>query len=74
MLATDEWLRVLGCDNVYALGDCATISQRKVMVRALINFEVSFLFTMSDISTFELNLKFYIGVTLLSFREYFLLI
>ncbi|KAG0470931.1 hypothetical protein HPP92_017631 [Vanilla planifolia] len=31
VLATDEWLRVLGCDNVYALGDCATITQRKVM-------------------------------------------
>ncbi|PKA53550.1 NAD(P)H dehydrogenase B2, mitochondrial [Apostasia shenzhenica] len=30
-LATDEWLRVCGCDGVYALGDCATISQRKVM-------------------------------------------
>ncbi|KAF8409358.1 hypothetical protein HHK36_005433 [Tetracentron sinense] len=30
-LATDEWLRVKGSDNVYALGDCATISQRKVM-------------------------------------------
>ncbi|XP_077220270.1 external alternative NAD(P)H-ubiquinone oxidoreductase B1, mitochondrial-like [Tasmannia lanceolata] len=30
-LATDEWLRVHGCDNVYALGDCATIHQRKVM-------------------------------------------
>lgn len=42
MLATDEWLRVLGCDNVYALGDCATITQRKVMVRALFNFKVSF--------------------------------
>ncbi|KAH6775312.1 dehydrogenase B1 [Perilla frutescens var. hirtella] len=23
-LATDEWLRVKGCDDVYALGDCAT--------------------------------------------------
>ena len=34
MLATDEWLRVNGCDNVYALGDCATITQRKVMVCA----------------------------------------
>jgi NADH dehydrogenase FAD-containing subunit len=32
VLATDEWLRVEGCDNVYALGDCATINQRKVMV------------------------------------------
>ncbi|KAL4290742.1 hypothetical protein GQ457_14G010290 [Hibiscus cannabinus] len=30
-LATDEWLRVEGCDNVYALGDCATINQRKVV-------------------------------------------
>ncbi|MED6144886.1 External alternative NAD(P)H-ubiquinone oxidoreductase B3, mitochondrial [Stylosanthes scabra] len=30
-LATDEWLRVEGCNNVYALGDCATINQRKVM-------------------------------------------
>ncbi|KAF3451568.1 hypothetical protein FNV43_RR07663 [Rhamnella rubrinervis] len=30
-LATDEWLRVQGCGNVYALGDCATINQRKVM-------------------------------------------
>ncbi|CAD5176662.1 unnamed protein product [Musa acuminata subsp. malaccensis] len=31
VLATDEWLRVPNCDGVYALGDCATISQRKVM-------------------------------------------
>ncbi|KAF5728638.1 hypothetical protein HS088_TW21G00787 [Tripterygium wilfordii] len=31
VLATDEWLRVLGCDNIYALGDCATVNQRKVM-------------------------------------------
>ncbi|KAF6174906.1 hypothetical protein GIB67_026394 [Kingdonia uniflora] len=30
-LATDEWLRVEGCDCVYALGDCTTIHQRKVM-------------------------------------------
>ncbi|XP_047327332.1 external alternative NAD(P)H-ubiquinone oxidoreductase B2, mitochondrial-like [Impatiens glandulifera] len=30
-LATDEWLRVEGCDNIYAVGDCATINQRKVM-------------------------------------------
>lgn len=34
VLATDEWLRVEGCDGVYALGDCATIQQRKVMVCA----------------------------------------
>ncbi|KAJ6433378.1 hypothetical protein OIU84_017134 [Salix udensis] len=31
VLATDEWLRVEGCEDVYALGDCATINQRKVM-------------------------------------------
>ena len=30
-LATDEWLRVEGRDSIYALGDCATINQRKVM-------------------------------------------
>ncbi|KAF6134148.1 hypothetical protein GIB67_013545 [Kingdonia uniflora] len=30
-LATDEWLRVEGYDSVYALGDCGTIHQRKVM-------------------------------------------
>ncbi|XP_042067960.1 external alternative NAD(P)H-ubiquinone oxidoreductase B4, mitochondrial-like [Salvia splendens] len=31
VLATDEWLRVEGCEDIYALGDCATIDQRKVM-------------------------------------------
>ncbi|KAE8686857.1 External alternative NAD(P)H-ubiquinone oxidoreductase B1 [Hibiscus syriacus] len=31
VLATDEWLRVKGSEDVYALGDCATIDQRKVM-------------------------------------------
>ncbi|KAK7319601.1 hypothetical protein RJT34_04324 [Clitoria ternatea] len=30
-IATDEWLRVEATSNVYALGDCATINQRKVM-------------------------------------------
>lgn len=30
-LATDEWLRVKGCEDVYAIGDCATIDQRKIM-------------------------------------------
>lgn len=34
-LVTDEWLRVEGSDNIYALGDCATINQRKVMVGAI---------------------------------------
>ncbi|XP_022726942.1 external alternative NAD(P)H-ubiquinone oxidoreductase B1, mitochondrial [Durio zibethinus] len=31
VLATDEWLRLKGCEDVYALGDCATINQRKIM-------------------------------------------
>ncbi|KAL1562716.1 External alternative NAD(P)H-ubiquinone oxidoreductase B2, mitochondrial [Salvia divinorum] len=31
VLATDEWLRVEGTGDIYALGDCATINQRKVM-------------------------------------------
>ncbi|KAI5673450.1 hypothetical protein M9H77_13814 [Catharanthus roseus] len=30
-LATDEWLRVEGCESVYALGDCGTINQRKLV-------------------------------------------
>ncbi|CAA0816192.1 External alternative NAD(P)H-ubiquinone oxidoreductase B1- mitochondrial [Striga hermonthica] len=30
VLATDEWLRVKGCEDVYALGDCATVDQRKI--------------------------------------------
>lgn len=32
VLATDEWLRVKGCEDVYAIGDCATIDQKKIMV------------------------------------------
>ncbi|MCO5592705.1 hypothetical protein L7F22_046708 [Adiantum nelumboides] len=32
VLVTDEWLRVKGCSNIYALGDCATIEQRKLLV------------------------------------------
>lgn len=30
VLATDEWLRVKNADGVYALGDCASVEQRKV--------------------------------------------
>ncbi|KAA8519889.1 hypothetical protein F0562_014201 [Nyssa sinensis] len=41
-LATDEWLRVEGCDSVCALGDCATINQRKVME------DISAIFTKAD--------------------------
>lgn len=32
VLTTNEWLRVEGCDGVYALGDCAAVAQRRVMV------------------------------------------
>ncbi|XXG70397.1 hypothetical protein AAC387_Pa06g3168 [Persea americana] len=41
-LATDEWLRVKGCENVFALGDCATIHQRRVME------DISSIFTIAD--------------------------
>ncbi|KAB1209965.1 External alternative NAD(P)H-ubiquinone oxidoreductase B1, mitochondrial [Morella rubra] len=30
VLATDEWLRVKGCDDVFAIGDCTSIDQRKI--------------------------------------------
>lgn len=32
VLATDEWLRVKGCDDVFAIGDCASVDQRKIIV------------------------------------------
>ncbi|AQK99956.1 External alternative NAD(P)H-ubiquinone oxidoreductase B3, mitochondrial [Zea mays] len=41
VLATDEWLRVQGCEDVYALGDCATIAQRKVMEDVAAIFRVA---------------------------------
>ncbi|KAL5056496.1 hypothetical protein RYX36_037178 [Vicia faba] len=31
VLATDEWLRVNGCEDVFAIGDCSSIKQRKIM-------------------------------------------
>ncbi|KAI6672900.1 hypothetical protein NL676_000806 [Syzygium grande] len=34
-IATDEWLRVDGCDRIYALGDSATINRQRVIVRNL---------------------------------------
>lgn len=51
-LATDEWLRVEGCNNVYALGDCATINQRKVMVPLLVSILLHFLCIKSPIILF----------------------
>ncbi|XP_030930151.1 external alternative NAD(P)H-ubiquinone oxidoreductase B1, mitochondrial-like [Quercus lobata] len=41
VLETNEWLRVKGCENVYAIGDCATIDQRKVMEDILSIFEAA---------------------------------
>lgn len=43
VLATDEWLRVKGCEDTYALGDCATIEQRKLLE------DISYIFTLADI-------------------------
>ncbi|PKI35054.1 hypothetical protein CRG98_044569, partial [Punica granatum] len=39
VLATDEWLRVEGSDSIYAVGDCATINQRKVMEDIAVIFD-----------------------------------
>lgn len=60
VLATDEWLRVEGCDSVYALGDCATINQRKIMVPLLFNFSTAYShnklnFKSVDISPYNVN-------------------
>ncbi|CAK9135023.1 unnamed protein product [Ilex paraguariensis] len=41
ILATDEWLRVKGCEDVYALGDCATVAQRKIMEDILSIFKAA---------------------------------
>jgi len=34
LVATDEWLRVKGTRDVWAIGDCATIEQRRMRVSA----------------------------------------
>lgn len=41
VLATDEWLRVKGCEGMYGLGDCATIDQRKIMEDIAAIFEAA---------------------------------
>ncbi|GAB4859536.1 External alternative NAD(P)H-ubiquinone oxidoreductase B2, mitochondrial [Ancistrocladus abbreviatus] len=56
-LATDEWLRVEGSNCIYALGDCATINQRKVME------DIAEIFSKADTSkSGSLNLKDFQGV------------
>jgi NADH:ubiquinone reductase (non-electrogenic) len=42
VLATDEWLRVKNAEGVYALGDCATIEQRKIAE------DIAYLFKLAD--------------------------
>lgn len=41
VLETDEWLKVKGFENVYALGDCATIDQKKIMEEIAIIFKAA---------------------------------
>ncbi|TKY48828.1 External alternative NAD(P)H-ubiquinone oxidoreductase B1 [Spatholobus suberectus] len=41
VLATNEWLRVKGCEAVYAIGDCSSINQRKIMDDCLAIFEAA---------------------------------
>lgn len=41
VLATDEWLKVKGSEHVYALGDCATVDQRKIKEDILNIFETA---------------------------------
>lgn len=43
VLATDEWLRVKNTEGVYALGDCATVEQRKIAE------DISYLFKLADV-------------------------
>lgn len=43
-LATNEWLQVKGCENVYAVGDCASIAQRKIMVLQIPPLDMLILF------------------------------
>lgn len=42
VLATDEWLRVKNAEGVYALGDCATVEQRKVAE------DIAYIFKLAD--------------------------
>ncbi|KAL2622537.1 hypothetical protein R1flu_002742 [Riccia fluitans] len=43
VLATDEWLRVKGCKDVWAIGDCATTEQRKLLD------DIAYLFEKADV-------------------------
>lgn len=43
VLATDEWLRVKNTEGVYALGDCASVEQRKIAE------DIAYLFKLADV-------------------------
>lgn len=59
VLETDEWLRVKGCENVYAIGDCATIDQRKVMVSEAFNCLILLFRTAVVLLHYSCNVSFY---------------
>jgi NADH:ubiquinone reductase (non-electrogenic) len=52
-LATNEWLRVRECEGVYAIGDCATVSQRKIMVCVMCRAFNSYLQTKPIVLAFQ---------------------
>lgn len=43
VLATDEWLRVKNTEGVYALGDCASVEQRKIAE------DIAYIFKLADV-------------------------
>jgi hypothetical protein len=59
VLATDEWLRVKGYEDAYAIGDCATIDQRKIMVCEVFNYLIIILDAVSSLVHLSCNLSYY---------------
>ena len=59
VLETNEWLRVKGCENVYAIGDCATIDQRKIMVSEAFNCLTLLFRTAVVLLHYSCNVSFY---------------
>jgi hypothetical protein len=59
VLTTDEWLRVKGHEDVYAIGDCATIDQRKIKVCEVFNCLIILLDAVSSLVHLSHNLSYY---------------
>ena len=59
VLATNEWLRVKGYEDAYAIGDCATIDQRKIMVCEVFNCLIILLDAVSSLVHLSCNLSYY---------------